>query len=206
MLACRPTAALLVGLFGLWVLIRSPRRAVALAVLTILSFAPWLAFYEHLYGSALGPSTIRGHTSLHLWSFFRVWTMLAVLFSPGRGLFVYQPWAVLAVITAIFWPRLRRFTGPVSAPRYWVAFAAAASALHAFMISAWWDWAGGYCWGSRLLTDIVPLLGLLSVPTVAVLLGSKVGRGMLAGLAVISVLAHLPCILWDAHRWNCAHH
>lgn len=204
MLACRPTAALLVGLFVLWVLIRSPRRAVALAVLALLAYAPWVAFYEFLYGNALGPSSIQGHTHSACWSFFHLWPMLGVLFSPGRGLFVYQPWGVLAVVTLFAWPRLRPDAPSLHAPRGWIGFCAVSVALHVFMISAWWDWAGGYCWGSRLLTDILPLLGLLSVPTVAVLLKSGAGRGVLIALALAGLSVHLPCIFWSADRWQFA--
>ncbi len=73
---------------------------------------------------------------------------------------------------------------------------------HLVLISAWWDWPGGYRWGSRLLTDILPLPGLLALPAVALMFESRVGRGLLVGLALAGLFVHLPCLLWDAHRWN----
>ncbi len=200
--ACRPTAGLLVALFCLWVLVRSPRRGLLLGMLALLALTPWIAFYELVYQSHLGPVTINTNVSAKLWSFFRIWPTLGTLVSPGRGLFVYQPWAILAVVTVIAWPRLRTRTHLTAGPPGWVAFAGLASVLHVVLISAWWDWPGGYSWGSRLLTDILPLLGLLALPAVALMFESRVGRGLLVGLALAGLFVHLPCLLWDAHRWN----
>ena len=202
MLACRPTAGLLVAVFGLWVLVRSPRRGVLLGMTGLAAAAPWIAFYRLVYHSLLGPATVRTNVSAGLWSFFRIGPMLGTLVSPGRGLLVYQPWAILAVVTLITWPRLRARTDLTGGPSGWVAFAGLGSLLHLVLVSAWWDWPGGYSWGSRLSTDILPLLGLLAVPSAALLLESRVGRGLLLGLVLVGLAVHLPCILWDAHRWN----
>jgi hypothetical protein len=202
MLACRPTAGLLVALFGLWALIRCPARGVLLGLISLAALVPWIAFYELVYQSLLGPATVNTSISAGLWSFFRTWPMLGTLISPGRGLFVYQPWAILAVASLFTWPRLRAHTNLTGGPRGWVAFAGITSVLHVVLVSAWRDWPGGYTWGSRLSTDILPLLGLLAVPTTAMLLKSRVGKGLLLTLLVLGLAVHLPCILWDAHRWN----
>jgi len=202
MLECRPTAGLLVALFGLWVLVRSPCRGVLLGMISLLAVAPWIAFHELVYRSLLGPATVNTGVSTGLWSFFRTWPMLGTLVSPGRGLFVYQPWAILAILSSIAWPRLRERTNLTGGPSSWVAFAGVASLLHLVLVSAWWEWPGGYTWGSRLSTDILPLLGLLAVPATAVLMKSGGGRGLLLTLFVLGLAVHLPCILWEAHRWN----
>jgi hypothetical protein len=202
MLGCRPTAGLLVALFGLWVLVRFPRRGMLLGIVSLLSVAPWIAFHALVHHSVLGPATVTTNTSARLWSFFRTWPMLGTLVSPGRGLFVYQPWAILAIVSLITWPRLRTCTKLTGGPSGWVAFAGLASLLHLVLVSAWWDWPGGYTWGSRLATDILPLLGLLAVPAAALLLESRLGRGLLLTLFLLGLAVHLPCILWEAHRWN----
>ncbi|MDR3621277.1 MAG: hypothetical protein P4L85_18135 [Paludisphaera borealis] len=202
MLACRPTAGLLVGLFGLWVIVRSPRRGLLVGIAGAAALVPWIIYYELIYRTPLGPSTVTTSVSAQLWSFFEFWPTLGVLFSPGRGIFVYQPWAVLAVAAALAWPRLRRAPGGVAGPKGWAAFCLIAVSLHVVLISAWWEWPGGYCYGSRLATDVVPLLALLATPAVAVLLRRRGGVGLLAGLAVAGFLVHLPCVVNEAHRWN----
>jgi hypothetical protein len=202
MLSCRPTAGLLAALFGLWIVARSPRRALVVAAAGMVGLAPWVAFNGWIYGSTLGPSTVTSSTSGHLWSFFQPWPILGVLFSPGRGIFVYQPWAVLAAAAVLAWPRLCAAPGMAAGPRGWAVFCSTAIVLHVVLISAWWEWPGGYCYGSRLATDVVPLLALLATPAVALLLRRRAGAAMLAAVGVAGFLVQLPCVANDAHRWS----
>ncbi|MDG3004948.1 hypothetical protein [Paludisphaera mucosa] len=204
MLSCRPTAALLFGVFGLWVLIRSPRRGLWLGLFGVLSLAPWQLFYWSVYHNLLGPATINNHSTAALWSFFALRPTLGVLFSPGRGIFVYQPWAILAVAGVVAW-MLRAIRGRrevLAGPPGWRAFGLAAVTLHVVMIAAWWDWPGGYCYGSRLATDVVPLLALLATPAAAALAARRRGVALLGGLALAAFLVHVPCVAFEAHRWN----
>jgi hypothetical protein len=196
MLACRPTAALLVGMFGLWVLARQPRRAVALGLLTTVTYLPWVAFYAAVYGNPFGPQTMLMNSGGQFWSFFQADRILGVLACPARGLFVYQPWALLGLV-ALGVPSLRG-----CGPRGWPLFAVVAVTAHVLIIAAWHDWSGGWCWGSRLLTEINPLLGLLAVPVVAVMLPTRPGRAALIGLAMCGLVVHLPAITRNAGQWN----
>src|SRR5262249_29252129 len=56
MVLCRLSAALFVVPFGLWLLLRSPRRAVLCGAAAALAFAPWAWVQWGLYGTPLGPS------------------------------------------------------------------------------------------------------------------------------------------------------
>lgn len=197
MLACRPTAALLVGLFGLWVLAREPRRALALGAVAALAYAPWVLFYAVVYQTPFGPQTMVMNAGEKYWSFFQADRLLGVLGSPARGLFVYQVWAVLAVV-GLLWSSPR-------APRGWRLFASVAVTAHVVVIAAWHDWSGGWCWGSRLLTEVIPILGLLAVPVVGGLAQRRAGRGVLATLAMAGVLVHGPCWWSNAGQWNATH-
>ncbi|WP_165073211.1 hypothetical protein [Paludisphaera rhizosphaerae] len=195
MVACRPTAGLVVVAFGVWVLVRSPRRGLWLGLCGVVGLAPWLVFHRVVYGNLIGAGTIASHTH-SAWSFFALEPMLGVLFSPARGLFVYQPWALLA-IAAIFGSR-RGDAGPAG----WRSFCLTAVALHVVLVAAWWEWAGGYCYGSRLLTDVLPLLALAATPVAASLMQRRSGRAGLAVMLVVGLLVQLPCITNEAHRWN----
>ena len=57
-----------------------------------------------------GPPPSSGNMSGVYWHFGRLETMLGVLVCPGRGLFVYQPWAILAIISLVS-PRPRPGAG-----------------------------------------------------------------------------------------------
>jgi hypothetical protein len=70
------------------------------------------------------------------------------------------------------------------------------------MISAWHDWTGGDCWGSRMLTDIIPLLGLLAIPATITLWTSPRTRAVIFTLGLVGALAHFPCVYLSAASWN----
>jgi hypothetical protein len=82
---------------------------------------------------------------------------LAGLFlSPGRGLLIYTPIALFAVCA--FLPgagAARRQHSPL------VAAAGVFIVLDSLVVSRWSVWWGGYCWGPRLLTELVPPLIVL---------------------------------------------
>lgn len=82
MLACRLSAVLFLVPFLVWVSLRSPRRAIGIAMVAALSFLPWAALYGSIYPSFFGPST--GQISARLWT-SPASEVFAVLLSPGRG-------------------------------------------------------------------------------------------------------------------------
>ena len=135
-----------------------------------------------------------------------------VLLSPGRGLLVYTPIAIFAI--AAFAPGARDSRGrhrPV------VAAAGIFCLCHIAMISLWPVWWGGYCWGPRLLTEILaPVMTLVAAGLPAI--GSRTVKGVFAVAAVYccSIQAigvycypkgrwdHLPVTVNDApaRLWN----
>jgi hypothetical protein len=203
LLMCRPTAALIVAAFGTWILLRSPRRAFLTAAFAALAYLPCVVMYWALYGNIFGPATINGNMSGGYWHFGRIETMVGVFICPARGLFVYQPWAILAFLCLFPWVRARvEALGYRAGPRGWIGFCLIVTASHCFLISAWHDWSGGDCWGSRMLTDIVPLLGLLCVPAIATLWASPGSRAVIVALGLVGALTHFPCVYLNAASWN----
>ena len=203
MLMCRPTAALCVVGIGTWILLRCPKRAFLTAAVAAIAYLPCLVMYGLVYGNPLGPSTMSGNMSGVYWHFGRLETMLGVLVCPGRGLFVYQPWAILAILS--LFPRVRalaRESGYRAGPDGWIGFGFILTAVHCFMISAWHDWTGGDCWGSRMLTDIIPLLGLLAIPATITLWKSPRTRAVIFTLGLVGALAHFPCVYLGSASWN----
>ena len=203
LVSCRLTSVTFLIPFGLWVLWRRPWRALVLGGASALAFLPWSWFYLRTYGSPFGPST--GFLSGSLWSADLVEPVAAVLFSPSRGLLVYQPWILVGL--AWLWPGVRQRTkalGALPVPPGFGWFCLAAIAAQVLLISAWGCWWGGWCWGSRLVVDSVPFCGLLCLRPLAALLESRRGRATVLVLAWLSLMAHLPCAYFHAYRWNAA--
>ncbi len=101
--------------------------------------------------------------------------LLGVLLSPTRGLLPYVPWAPLAILGLALGARRDRLAGLA------LAAVAAILAVHAL----WIDWAGGWCFGPRLVCDATPLLALglqplLSVPHRRWSLPALVAAGLFA--------------------------
>jgi hypothetical protein len=199
--ACRLTAAVFLVPFGLWVFARAPRRAVAIATLAALAYLPWGLAYWALYGTPLGPSTSLMHGSL--WTSPIGWQLLGVLVSPGRGLLVYQPWVLLAPLA--FVPTIRRAAarlGCDAGPPGWEAFCATVILFQIAVISAWSIWWGGWCWGSRLVAEVLPLCALLALRPIALLGRSRPGRAMVLALGLVGLLMHVPSVYLNGPVWN----
>jgi hypothetical protein len=165
-----------------------------LPILAAGAFAPWAFTYYRLYGQPFGPSM----------GFLKeVWHPLQyipeVLFSPGRGLVVYQPWTLLLPLLAI--PAVRRID-PRTAPTGFTVFATAAIALQIALNASWPCWWGGSCFGSRLSAEVVPWLGLLAVKPLAWVLSKHYGWAVVAILGVLGFSIHATCTFYDAWLWN----
>ncbi|MEX1118039.1 MAG: hypothetical protein WEB60_04515 [Terrimicrobiaceae bacterium] len=200
MMACRLSSVLFLAPFLLWVFVRSPRRAIGIFLVAIISFFPWGALYGSIYPSIFGPST--GQITARLWN-SPATEAVAVLLSPGRGFFIYQPWALLAFMPLI--PIVRRQWAESTnypVPRGWVIFCAVVIFAHIFLVSSWGMWWGGHCWGSRLLSEAVPFVALLCLPGIAFCLRLPLSRFALIFLLVVSALLHLPHIMFNANVWN----
>jgi hypothetical protein len=84
--------------------------------------------------------------------------LAGILISPGRGLLIYTPVAVFAL--AALSGRALAAAGP---HRMVIAAAGVLSACQIGIVAIWPTWWGGYCWGPRLLTEILaPLMILLA--------------------------------------------
>jgi hypothetical protein len=201
LIACRLSSGLFVMALGLWVLARAPRRAVLLGAAAAVALAPWAWLYWSMYGTPIGPST--GQMEPSFWKPNLLLSgLLGVLVSPSRGLLVYQPWLLLA--GALVLPSVFRClpAGRAPAPAGWAVFCGAAVILHLGLISSWGCWCGGYCWGSRLASEAVPLCALLLLRPLAALWSTPGGRFLVIAVGVVAFLLHVPADFLHSDRWN----
>lgn len=201
MLACRLSAVVFLVPFGIWILLRAPRRAARWAGCCLLAYAPWAWIHWSIYGNVLGPSAHQlsgGHWSLNIGA-----SLAGILVSPGRGLLVFQPWLGLAALWAVPWLR-QRFTsnGKSRGPVGWEGFLGCVILLHLVMVAGWACWWGGSCYGSRLAADIIPLAGLLCVQPLALLWQRVWGRRLVVALGFLSFLIHAAEVYKNAGDWN----
>lgn len=133
-----------------------------------------------------------------LWS-TPLWDGLAgLLVSPGRGLFVYSPFLVFSLL-GFAWAWRRDTNPPVQLlHRY--------SSLGAILVilvhSKWWSWWGGYCYGPRVLADLLPLLSLAICPIADMILAKRPWKAVASILALWSFLTHFQGAYWDDGRWT----
>jgi hypothetical protein len=83
--------------------------------------------------------------------------LYGVLLSPGRSIFIYSPVIILAIPGALMLYKTDKA----------FALVCISTVLSYILMAALWDlWDGGWTWGSRLLTPIVPILGFLMAPVI----------------------------------------
>lgn len=151
---CRPTLGLLAPALLLLILLFDRRGAfrsagVLAGLLAAFSAFSWIEFGQPLPDYYL-PGRLAGS------DFSRA--LFGHLFSPARGLFVFSPFLLLPLVC----PRaLRRgFSG-----RARLAVLFLWPLLHWLAVSRFVGWWGGWCYGPRLMADILPAAYLVFILT-----------------------------------------
>jgi hypothetical protein len=138
-----------IWLLGVW---KKGWSSLWTGILIALGFCALLAYNWLRYKSLLD----FGYTNEH----FDAWIvegLVGVLFSPGRSLFFYSPILILSLSGGLALYRMDRvLTGTLLI------------VIVGYILSAamWHAWDGGTSWGSRLITPILPLLGIFLAPMV----------------------------------------
>jgi hypothetical protein len=199
MFACRLPSAVLIAVFGIWLLFRSPRRAMLVGLAGILAYLPWACYYHAIYGHILGPSICQVELFTGHWRN----TLIPLLFSLDHGLLVYQPWILLGLTLAV--PSVRRMlpAAPAQVPGGWKWFCAAAIVPYVVLVASWYCWWGGQCWGSRLLVEIIPFFSLLCLPTLAAIRRLAWGRRLLLATALVAAFVQLTGVYLNVDFRDC---
>jgi hypothetical protein len=194
---CRPTAALSAISIVVWA---ACVRRDALVPLMAGGFG-WLAIFfvgfRGAYGSWLPPYFQLGN---HAFGVIPE-ALLGNLVSPARGLLVYCPILLVVIFNLV---RGRRLLPD----RPLAVLALAVIALHWLLVSSHAPWWGGYGYGPRLMTDVVPWLVLLGAIGLAARLRDStrpsrfgVASAMLL-LALSIALNGIGAISRAATEWN----
>lgn len=199
---CRPTSALVALMSVLVLVVIQPRRSLGL-VAGGLPFAIALGVYHWMlfgapwaFGELAQAGIARETTGQEgMWPTSPLEGLTGLLFSPGRGLFVFSPFFAFAIPGAI--QSFRRADGRIytipalSAAAIWL--------LHAF----YFDWWGGWTYGCRHLVDTGALLTPLIALSIGHWWGRKGWRRLFAVLVVWSIaLQAIGAWIDDLESWN----
>jgi hypothetical protein len=191
--AVRPTNLLLVAPLGLLALWRAPRQAILAGIVAAIVLAPFLAYNLTLFGTLFG-----GYGDGMPWPGLRPYLagLAGLLVSPARGLLLYFPASLLALVLLA---RRRE------ARRDGLTLALTAGVLlQIAVVSAWPMWWGGSCFGPRLLSETqAPILLLLGLAFPAE--GAARRRGAIALAAVLAFSVAVQAVgaySWPAIFWN----
>ncbi|MFT3855277.1 MAG: hypothetical protein QM733_21465 [Ilumatobacteraceae bacterium] len=181
----RPTNAVVVAAFGVWCATRGWRRLVWYCCGGAPVALVWLSVNWSSYRMLIPPYFQSSRLGVD-GTFTEA--LLANLFSPSRGLFVFAPVALFAVAGVVVAIRERRFDSLLAvAVAVFVGYLLVVSAGR----EAWW---AGDSIGPRFLCDTLPMLALLAVPAVDRLLTPRRARTWSRSLATAAALA---AVVWS---------
>jgi hypothetical protein len=166
---------------------RSWRTTLLLALSAAIPLAAAGCYNQHFAGAVSGGY---GHLLRKLGgygAFFRfplLPGLAGLLVSPGKGLLVYAPFFLFLPLALWRIPRDRR----------WLAGLLATGCLLQVLMYAKSDWRGGYSYGPRYLTDLLPIAVWLLAPVVQSLRKAGLSAFILAG--VFSVWVQVVGAFW----------
>jgi hypothetical protein len=198
--ANKPAYAILAALFFIY-FAREQRRQLGYFCVPMLVISSLLLAYNlHYFGRLLGayPSIMAPPVAGSALSHYQpsTWNSLAgLLLSPNRGLLIYIPWVVFSLWGAVrIWKENTWHWG-----RYLLAGLAVVPLLHA-RFGSWW---GGWSFGPRYLTDLLPFMAFFLVPVWPRIRASRWLRVALAAAVVAAVwvqvvgACYYPRGFWD---------
>jgi hypothetical protein len=179
-------------------------RPLVLYVLAGLPIAIWLGYHNwHYLGSPLTfgdmiasrqLAQLKAGTS-DVWSGSWFEGFYGLLASPSRGLLVFSP-----VLGFALWGAIQAWRDP----RFGVLRPLSLGTTLVLALSAkWYDWAGGWSFGYRLLIDTLPLLALTSVAVADTVRRHRPLQVLLMATVLWSVgVQVLGAFAYDVTGWN----
>jgi hypothetical protein len=150
----RPDSGILIAPAVVVAVLLTARRALPFCLLSAAPGAVVTGLYNYTGGAAYAGIPLRLG-----WSHSFLAGVEGLLVSPGRGLLLFVPLTLLAVIALPWaWRRSPVVTGLC------VALLAGRVAFYA----GWFAWAGGWTWGPRFLVPAMPALAPLLLPILQV--------------------------------------
>ncbi|MCA6363064.1 MAG: hypothetical protein IM638_08490 [Bacteroidetes bacterium] len=196
---CRPSAIGLAALVTAWVFWRSRKNIFVYAGVLLAWFLLFVLISERTFELFVPPYYNPFFWTSYSFANSSITTrLLAMLFSPARGLFVFTP-VLLFAFGGLFNASLRK-------NRFYLA-AAGWLLLQVVLAATQRNWWGGWCFGPRLLTDALPPLAVMLALTIHEWQLQGKLRRFIPGLAVFgffSVFIHTAQGMYNPQTllWN----
>jgi hypothetical protein len=120
--------------------------------------------------------------------------LTGLLFSPNRGLLIYTPIMLFALWGAV---RVWRVPAPP-----WMRWLTIGVLLHVIVHAKFKEWWGGYTYGPRYFTDVLPALTLFLAYGLVPLCRTQLMRVLAAALALYGVAVQAIGVYAADDRWN----
>ena len=187
---CRPTNVILVGCLGIYL---GLHHRTALGRCLLSGLPPVLVqlwYNSHYFDHPLRTQyPVLGYWVTPAWE-----GLSGILLSPSRGLFIYSPIVLFALVGSVYaW----RGLGGVL-----LRYLSVGVLLTILLYSKWAMWWGGSSYGPRLLADLSPPLMLLLSPLKDLLHRRTAVRWIFLVAALWSIGAHAIGAFWGDNRWN----
>ncbi len=158
----RPTSIIPILAITIYVLAFHRQLFIRYAATGAAWFGAFVVYSWHHFGQVLPNYYLLGSEL----NFDTFWVGLAgILVSPSRGLLVFVPSLLFVAYLLIRYRRNIQLMRPA-------ALAGSAVVLHVVLMSTLSTWWGGFCYGPRYMTDIVPWFVLLAILGVRAMLAS----------------------------------
>jgi hypothetical protein len=196
---CRPSAIIFTGLIICWLLFKN-RKALKFMGITMVCFLIPFVLYSYIYFHQF----VLSYYNPFFWSSKSVVSqpfyekIVAVLFSPARGLLLFTPFLIFSFV-GFFYKSLR------SNALYLIAFLW--FLIHLVMVARQWCWWGGWCFGPRLMTDALIPLFLMILMVFKEIKQLKLLKLLLSFFILISLIGIYIHTIKGAHdvttyKWN----
>src|SRR3989338_762755 len=195
----RPTSALFAIIFSLYIVWKHRDQFVYYMLMALPFFAVYAAYnyayFQNIFASgqliASQNIALIQTSDQYLWSGDMIQGMIGILFSPSRGIFIYSPFFVLLFLNAMPWKR-----EPIGI----LLLVCSISLL--ITASLWFNLWGGYTYGYRTISDIIPFIIILLSLSFNEMYGTKWKRSIFWFLLVLAFsIQMIGAYLYD-NSWN----
>jgi hypothetical protein len=195
----RPTNAIPVGIFTLYILWKYPQQFPKYLLASGLVAVPFFCFNMYLYGFPLSPYYTPGTLGIPR---HQGEALAGLLFSPSRGIFVFSP----VLLFSMYGIALKLANKSFSALDFSIVliFVGHLAAV-AFSNPMWW---GGHSFGPRFMTEMAPFLVYFLIPLFQYSQSWSASKatilwGLFTATLVLSCFIHYSgAASSDAWAWN----
>jgi len=201
----RPTSVIMIGCVGLYLLVFERRIIVSTGITLALWLCGFVAYSSIHFGTLLPWYYTQQLGTDHFWT-----ALAGTLISPSRGLLIFVPQLLFVVYLLI---RYRKFL----VHRRLISLCVVIAGSYWLVIASWQNWWGGFSYGPRLMTDMLPWLVILAVvgfrawqdashsekgsegPSLRI--RRRLEYAAAAILLILSVLVNAGGAFYDSERW-----